>query len=343
MMNPKTIEWSKLEFKYSYTPFRFLARWKDGKWDEGQLVTENKISIDEGATCLHYGQQIFEGMKAQHTKDGRIMLFRPRENADRFRRSAARLLMAEVPEDLFMNGILETVKANADFVPPYGTGASLYIRPFQIGVGENLGVKPAPEYIFSVFVCPVGPYFKAGFKTIKLKVDEYYDRAALHGIGRAKAGGNYSASLMPLKIAREEGFNEIVYLDSVEHKYFEETGASNVFFVFKNGKLATPKSDSILESITRQSLVKVAREEFGLDMVERRISVDEIADFSEAGACGTAAVITPVGTLGYRGRMYKMYADGQEAGPVTTQLYKYLTACQLGDIPDKFGWLEEVK
>jgi len=263
-MDPKTIEWSKLEFKYSYTPYRFQARCQNGQWNEGQLITENKISIDEGATCLHYGQQIFEGMKAQRTKDGRIMLFRPRENADRFRRSARRILMAEVPEELFMKGIIETVKANVDYVPPYGTGASLYIRPFEIGVGENLGVKPAPEYIFSVFVCPVGPYFKAGFKTIKLKVDDFYDRAALHGIGRAKAGGNYSASLFPLKIAREEGFNEIVYLDSVEHKYFEETGASNVFFVFKNGKLATPKSDSILESITRLSLLKVAREEFGL-------------------------------------------------------------------------------
>ncbi len=342
-MDPKTIEWSKLEFKYSYTPYRFQARCQNGQWNEGQLITENKISIDEGATCLHYGQQIFEGMKAQRTKDGRIMLFRPRENADRFRRSARRILMAEVPEELFMKGIIETVKANVDYVPPYGTGASLYIRPFEIGVGENLGVKPAPEYIFSVFVCPVGPYFKAGFKTIKLKVDDFYDRAALHGIGRAKAGGNYSASLFPLKIAREEGFNEIVYLDSVEHKYFEETGASNVFFVFKNGKLATPKSDSILESITRLSLLKVAREEFGLDMVERRISIDEIEDFAEAGACGTAAVITPVGILGYRGKMYKLYADGQEAGPVTTKLYKYLTAYQVGDVPDRFGWLEEIR
>jgi len=342
-MDPKSIEWSKLEFKYSYTPYRFQARWKDGYWDEGRLVTENKISIDEGATCLHYGQEIFEGMKAQRTKDGRIMLFRPRENAARFRRSAVRILMPEVPEDLFMKGIDEAVRANLDYVPPYGTGASLYIRPFQIGVGENLGVKPAPEYIFTVFVCPVGPYFKSGFKTIKLKVDDYYDRAALHGIGQAKAGGNYSASLQPLKIAHDEGFNEIVYLDPIEHKYFEETGASNVFFVFKDGSLATPKSESILESITRQSLIEVARKEFGLNMVERRISVDEIKNFTEMGACGTAAVITPVGCLGYRDKLYKFYADGLEAGPITTKLYKYLTACQVGDVPDRFGWLEEIK
>ncbi|MDD5540403.1 MAG: branched-chain amino acid aminotransferase [Candidatus Marinimicrobia bacterium] len=342
-MDPKTIEWSKLEFKYSYTPYRFQARWKEGRWCEERLVTDNKISIDEGSTCLHYGQEIFEGMKAQRTKDGRVMLFRPHENAARFRRSAARILMAEVPEDLFMRGITEVVKANLDYVPPYGTGASLYIRPFQIGVGENLGVKPAPEYIFSVFVCPVGPYFKTGFKTIKLKIDDYYDRAARHGIGPAKAGGNYSASLLPLKIARDEGFNEIVYLDPVEHKYFEETGASNVFFVFKDGSLATPKSESILESITRRSLITVAGEEFGLNMIERRVSVDEIENIAEMGACGTAAVITPVGCLGYRGKTYKLYADGQEAGPITTKLYKYLTAYQIGDVPDKFGWLEEVK
>ena len=342
-MDPKTIEWSKLEFKYSYTPFRFQARWRDGHWDDGQLVTDKKISIEEGSTCLHYGQEVFEGMKAQRTRDGRVMLFRPRDNAARLRRSAARLLMAEVPEDLFMRGVIETVKANLDYVPPYGTGASLYIRPFQIGVGDNLGVKPAPEYLFSVFVCPVGPYFKSGFQTIKVKVEEYYDRVAWHGVGQAKAGGNYSASLLPLKIAHDEGYNELVYLDPVEHKYFEEISSSNIFFVFKDGSLATPKSESILESITRLSLVRVAREEFGLNMEERRISIDEIENFAEAGACGTAAVITPIGSLGHRGKLYKFYADGEEAGPITTKLYKYLTAYQVGDVPDRFGWLEEIK
>ncbi|MBP9005211.1 MAG: branched-chain amino acid aminotransferase [Candidatus Marinimicrobia bacterium] len=342
-MDPKTIEWSKLEFKYSYTPFRFQARWRDGHWDDGQLVTDKKISIEEGSTCLHYGQEVFEGMKAQRTRDGRVMLFRPRDNAARLRRSAARLLMAEVPEDLFMRGVIETVKANLDYVPPYGTGASLYIRPFQIGIGDNLGVKPAPEYLFSVFVCPVGPYFKSGFQTIKVKVEEYYDRVARHGVGQAKAGGNYSASLLPLKIAHDEGYNELVYLDPVEHKYFEEISSSNIFFVFKDGSLATPKSESILESITRLSLVRVAREEFGLNMEERRISIDEIENFAEAGACGTAAVITPIGSLGHRGKLYQFYADGKEAGPITTKLYKYLTAYQVGDIPDKFGWLEEIK
>jgi len=342
-MNPKTIEWSKLDFRYSYTPYRFIAHWKDGQWDNGRLVTENKLSIDEGATCLHYGQQIFEGMKAQRAKDGRILLFRPRDNARRFRESASRILMAEVPEELFMKGILETIKANIDYVPPYGSGAALYLRPFELGVGENLGVRAAYEYMFVVFVCPVGPYFKTGFKTIKLKVDDYYDRAALHGIGRAKAGGNYSASLVPLKIAKAEGYQEVVYLDSVEHKYFEEMGAANIYFVFKDGTLATPLSDSILVSITRKSLITVAQEALGLTFIERRVSVDEIEDFVEVGACGTAAVITPVGCLGYKNRQYKFYADGLEPGPLTVKLYKYLTAYQLGDIEDRFGWIEEVK
>ncbi len=342
-MKPQNIDWSSLEFRYLYTPWRFIAHWKDGKWDDGKLVAENKIPIDEGATCLHYGQQIFEGMKAQRARDGRILLFRPRDNAARFRESARRMLMAEVPEELFMHGIRETIGANRDYIPPYGTGASLYIRPFELGVGENLGVRAAYEYLFIVFVCPVGPYFKAGFKPIKLKVEDYFDRAAPHGVGRAKTGGNYAASLLPLLNARNEGFNEVVYLDPLEHKYFEETGASNVFFVFKDGSLATPKSESILDSITRRSLVEVGTKTLGLRISERRVSVDEIENFAEVGACGTAAVITPVGTLGYKGKLYHFYADGKEAGPTTTKIYKYLTSYQVGDVPDDFGWLEEVK
>lgn len=342
-MDPKTINWADLGFTYRYVPYRFHSYWKNGSWDEGKLVTDKKISIDESSTCLHYGQQIFEGMKAQKAKDGRILLFRPRENAKRFRESAKRLLMPEIPENLFMKGVVETVKANIDYVPPYGLGASLYIRPMMIGIGENLGVKPASEYLFVVFVSPVGPYFRAGFKPVKFKVETYYDRAALHGIGKAKAGGNYSASLFPLKIAREEGFNEVLYTDPVEHKYFEETGASNVFFIFENNVLATPKSDSILESITRRTIMKIAEEEFGLAVEERRIGLDEIEYIIEAGACGTAAVITPIGSLGHKGKIYKFYADGKEAGPITTRLYKYLTSLQVGDIEDKRGWLEEVK
>ncbi len=342
-MDLQTVEWSKLDFSYRYTPQRFYAYWKDGAWDTGQLVSSGKITIDEGATCLHYGQQIFEGMKAQHAKDGRILLFRPRENARRFRESAQRILMPEVPEELFMKGIKDTVRANAEYVPPYGTGASLYIRPLQIGVGENLGVQPAKEYMFVVFVSPVGPYFKAGFKPIKLKVEEYYDRAAPHGIGQAKAGGNYSASLLPLRNARAEGFNEVVYLDPIEHKYFEETGASNVYFILDKEVIATPKSSSILNSIVRRSLVTVAREDFGLTVEERPVSVAEIPQFVEAGACGTAAVVTPIGALGYRDQIYHFYADGKEPGPLTTRLYKHLTALQIGDLEDPRSWTEEVE
>ncbi len=342
-MDLKKVEWDKLDFSYRYVPYRFHAHWKDGSWDEGKLVTENKIAIEEGATSIHYGQQIFEGMKAQTSKDGRILLFRPHENAKRFQKSAQRLLMAEVPEGLFMKGITETIKANKEYVPPYGYGASLYIRPFLIGMGENLGVRPAPEYLFCVFVSPVGPYFKEGFKPISLKVETFFDRCAAHGIGAAKAGGNYSASLLPFKYAREEGFNDVVYLDPVEHKYFEESGIANIFFTFKDGTLATPKSISILDSITRRSLMQVAREDFDLTFEERRIHVNEISEMAEVGACGTAAVITPVGSLGYNGKIYRFYADGKEAGPITTKLYKHLSALHVGDIEDTRGWLEEVK
>lgn len=342
-MDPKTADWSQLDFSYRYVPYRFHVYWKEGNWDNGRLVKENRISIDEGAVCLHYGQEIFEGMKAQRSRDGRIFLFRPRENARRFRKSARRLMMPEVPEALFLRAIKETVIANKEYVPPHGTGASLYIRPFMIGIGENLGVRPAREYLFVVFVTPVGPYFKAGFKPIKLKVETYYDRAAAHGVGQAKAGGNYSASLYPLKLARDEGYEEVVYLDPLKHAYFEETGASNVYFVFKDNVIATPKSDSILESITRQSVMQVARNDFGYRVENRPVSVKEIDKFIEVGACGTAAVITPVGVLGYRDRVYRFYAGGKKPGPVTTRLYEYLTALQVGDIEDTHGWLEEIK
>jgi branched-chain amino acid aminotransferase len=219
----------------------------------------------------------------------------------------------------------------------------MYIRPFMLGVGENLGVKPASEYLFVVFLTPVGPYFKAGFKPIRLKVETRFDRVAALGVGQAKAGGNYSASLVPLKIARDEGYSEVVYLDPIQHKYFEETGAANVFFVFANNVIATPKSESILNSITRRSIMTLAREDFGYKVEERPISVDEIGDFVEAGACGTAAVITPIGGMGYKGKMYTLYADGKEPGPVTVQLYRHLTGLQVGDVEDTRGWLEEVK
>ncbi len=342
-MDPKTTDWSKLDFSYKYIPYRFHAHWKDGAWDKGELVTENKLVIDEGAVCLHYGQEIFEGLKAQRSRDGRIWLFRPRENARRMNDSARRLMMPDIPEEFFLYAVKEALLANEEFIPPFGTGASMYVRPFMLGVGENLGVKPANEYLFVIFVTPVGPYFKTGFKPISLKVETHFDRAAALGVGQAKAGGNYSASLLPLKIAKDEGFSEVVYLDSVRHKYFEETGASNVFFVFKDDVIATPKSESILNSITRRSVMTVAREDFGYTVEERQVSVDEIKNFLEAGACGTAAVVTPIGCMGYNGKMYKFYADGKQPGPITTKLYTHLTGLQVGDVEDTRGWLEEVK
>ncbi len=342
-MDPKIIDWGTLDFSYKKTPYRFHARWKDGQWDHGKLVEDNMISIEESATAIHYGQQCFEGMKAQQSKDGKILLFRPEENGKRLQESANRLMMPEVPMDLFLKGVMDTVKANSEYVPPYGHGASLYIRPLLIGTGHNLGVKTAPEFLFLVFVVPVGPYFKDGFKPIKLKIETYFDRAAPHGIGNVKAGGNYSASLLPVMKAKEEGFNEVVYLDAKEHKYFEEAGAANIFFLMKDNSFVTPKSEAILRSITRRSVMEVAEKDFQLNVQERKIGLDELDNITEAGACGTAAVVTPIGQMGYNNKIYKFYADGNEPGPTITKIYKHLTAIQVRDVEDTYGWTVEVK
>lgn len=342
-MDSKSIDWKNLDFSYKATPFRFHAKWKDGKWDNGHLAEDNYIKIEESATAIHYGQQCFEGLKAQTTKNGKVLLFRPEENAKRLQDSARRLMMPEVPTELFMRGVLEAVKANIDFVPPYGYGASLYIRPLLIGTGHNLGVKTAPEFLFLVFVVPVGPYFKAGFNPIKVKVEEYFDRAAPHGIGNVKAGGNYSASMLPVTQARAEGFNEVVYLDAREHKYFEELGAANIFFILDDNSFVTPKSDAILPSITRRSVVEIAEKDFNMKVEERRISIDEIGKAVEVGACGTAAVITPIGSLSHKGNVHKFYNDGKTPGPITEKIYKHLTSIQLGETADTHNWTVEVK
>ena len=342
-MNSKSIDWKNLDFSYKSAPFRFHARWKDGKWDNGHLVEENFIKIEESATAIHYGQQCFEGMKAQRTKNGKVLLFRPEENAKRLQNSARRLMMPEVPTELFMKAVTDTVKANIDFVPPYGYGASLYIRPLLIGVGHNLGVRTAPEFLFVVFVVPVGPYFKEGFNPIKVKVEGYFDRAAPQGIGNVKAGGNYSAGMLPVTKAREEGFNEVVYLDAKEHKYFEELGAANIFFILENNTFVTPKSDAILPSITRRSIVEIAEKDFNMTVEERQFAVDEVDNAQEVGACGTAAVITPIGSLSINGNVHKFHNDGQTPGPITEKLYKHLTSLQVGDIADTHNWTMEVK
>ena len=244
---------------------------------------------------------------------------------------------------MFLNAVKKTVLANVDYVPPYGHGASMYIRPLLIGIGHNLGVKPAPEYLFTVFVVPVGPYFKEGFNTIKVKAEKYYDRAAPHGIGASKAGGNYSAGMLPVTKAREEGFQEVVYLDSKEHKYFEELGAANIFFILENETFVTPKSDSILPSITRRSVVDIAQKDYNIPVEERQFGISEIDKAKEVGACGTAAVITPIGQIQIGDTLHKFHDQGRTPGPVTKKLYNHLTSLQVGDIEDNHNWLVEVK
>lgn len=341
-MDLQNINWDKLDFSYKNMPYRFRAYWKDGEWQKGALVTNNNIVLNESAPCIHYGQQCFEGMKAQCSREGDILLFRPRENAKRMQRTARRLMMPEIPGDMFLEAVKDTVLANKEYVPPHGHGASMYIRPLLIGIGDNLGVKPAPEYLFTVFVVPVGPYFKQGFKPVKMKIDLDYDRAAPQGTGNVKVGGNYSASLLPVEKVRKEGYSEVIYLDAKEKKYFEETGSSNLFFVFKNGDMATPKSEAILPSITRRSIVDIARKDFDLNMEHRKVEVSELPEIKEAGACGTAAVITPIGVIGYKGEDYKLYADGKEPGPITTKLYKRLTQIQVRDVEDKHNWTVKI-
>ncbi len=339
-MKKKTVEldWSNLAFSYVQTDYRFRAYFRDGKWGEGSLETDPFMRIHEGSTALHYGQECFEGMKAFKAKDGSVLLFRPRQNARRMQLSAERILMARVPEELFMRGVLDTVKANIHYVPPYGSGASLYIRPVLFGIGENIGVRPAPEYLFSVFVMPVGPYFKGGLKPVFLNVSSY-DRAAPVGTGAAKVGGNYAASLLPHHEAIESGYADCIYLDPLHHRNIEEVGAANFFGITRDNRFVTPASPSILPSITRMSLVYIAREILGMTVEERNIPIDSIDEFIEAGACGTAAVITPIGGIFHNGAMHTFHAHGKEVGPVTRKLYDTLTGIQKGDLPDPDGWV----
>jgi len=340
-MKKKTVEldWSNISYNYIQTDYRFRAYFRDGKWDEGTLETDPFLPrIHEGSTALHYGQECFEGMKAYRAKDGRVMLFRTRENARRMQRSAERVLMAPVPEDLFMRGVVETVKANIHYVPPYGSGASLYIRPILLGIGENLSARPASEYLFNVFVTPVGSYFKGGLKPIFLNVSSY-DRAAPVGTGAAKVGGNYAASMLAHKEAVAGGYADCIYLDPSRHRNIEEAGGANFVAITRDNRFVTPSSPSILPSITRRSLVYIARELLGMTVEERDIPIDSLDEFIEAGACGTAAVITPIGGIFHNGAMHTFYADGKEVGPVTRKLYDTLTGIQKGDLPDPDGWV----
>ena len=334
------LDWKNLGFSYIKTDYRFIARWKDGKWDNGELTTDSTLHIHEGSTALHYGQQCFEGLKAYRCKDGSINLFRPDQNAKRMQNTCDRLLMPQVPTELFIRACKEVVKANEKWVAPYGTGATLYLRPFVIGVGENIGVRPAPEYLFCVFCCPVGAYFKGGMKPSNFLVTDY-DRAAPHGTGGVKVGGNYAASLLPHELAAKRQFADAIYLDPKTHTKIEEVGAANFFGITRDNKFITPLSPSILPSITKYSLLYLAKERLGMETIEGDVYINELDQFAEAGACGTAAVISPIGGIQYGDDFHVFYSE-TDVGPITKRLYEELTGIQFGDVEAPEGWIVKV-
>lgn len=339
-MGKKDIDWAKLGFSYMKTDKSFISYYKDGKWDAGQLVDDNTITISQGSTCLHYGQECFEGMKAYSNKDGGIQLFRPDENAKRMQKSCQRLLMPEVPVEKFIDACIQIVKANEAYVPPYGTGATLYLRPFIIGIGDNIGVGPAKEYIFSIFCMPVGPYFKGGMTPVNF-VTTTYDRAAPYGTGKDKVGGNYAASLLSHAEAVKKGFADCIYLDPITHTKIDEVGAANFFGITKDNRFVTPNSSSILPSITKYSLLHVAKKYLNMEAVEEDVYIDNLDKYKEAGACGTAAVITPIGGIEHNGKMHVFHSK-TEVGPVTKKLYETLYGIQMGDIEAPEGWIVKV-
>lgn len=341
-MEKKNIDWSNLGFGYVKTDYRFVSDFKDGKWDEGRMTEDDKVVISECAGVLQYAQTVFEGMKAYTTQDGRIVTFRPDLNASRMADSARRLEMPVFPEDRFIQAVVDTVKANAAYVPPYGSGATLYIRPYMFGSNPVIGVKPADEYQFRIFVTPVGPYFKGGVKPLTIRVSDF-DRAAPHGTGHIKAGLNYAMSLHAIMDAHNQGFDENMYLDAGTRTKVEETGGANFLFITKEGKVVTPKSNSILPSITRHSLMYVAKEYLGLEVEEREVYLEEVKDFAECGLCGTAAVISPVGKIVDHGKEI-CFPSGMEAmGPVTQKLYDTLTGIQMGRLEAPEGWLKVIE
>ncbi len=331
------IDWKNLPFGYFKTDYNVRSYYRDGRWGELEVSSSELITMHMAATCLHYGQEAFEGLKAFRGKDGKIRIFRMDENWKRMNNSARGIMMAEIPWELFNDAVLKTVKLNEKYVPPYGEGAALYIRPLLIGTGPQVGVKPADEYLFLVFVGPVGPYFKEGFSPVKMEIVRDYHRAAPRGTGHIKVGGNYAASLVPAHRAHQDGYASVLFLDSAEEKYIDEAGPAN-FFAIKGNTYITPSSDSILPSITNKSLQTIA-EDSGMEVDVRPILVEELADFDEAGACGTAAVISPISTIIDRDTThgYHFCKEGK-AGAVSEMLYNKLRAIQEGEAPDKFGW-----
>ena len=338
----KNIDWSDLGFGYVKTDYRYVSNFKDGAWDEGTMTTDDMVTISECACVLQYAQTVFEGMKAYTTEDGRIVVFRPDLNAERMENSAKRLEMPVFPKDRFVDAIVKLVEANADYVPPYGSGATLYIRPYMFGSNSVIGVKPADEYQFRAFCTPVGPYFKGGVKPITIRVSDF-DRAAPRGTGHIKAGLNYAMSLHAIMDAHRQGFDENMYLDPATRTKVEETGGANFLFVTKDNKVVTPKSDSILPSITRRSLVYVAKEYLGLEVEEREVYFDEVKDFAECGLCGTAAVISPVGKIVDHGKEICLPSGMTEMGPVTRKLYDTLTGIQMGRLEAPEGWIKVIR
>ncbi|MBR1459444.1 MAG: branched-chain amino acid aminotransferase [Oscillospiraceae bacterium] len=341
-MEKKNIDWGNLGFAYVKTDKRYVSTWKDGAWDAGTLTEDATITMSECACVLQYAQTVFEGLKAYTTEDGRIVTFRPDLNAERLAQSASRLEMPVFPQDRFIDAVTQVVKANEGFVPPYGSGATLYIRPFMFGINEVIGVKPATEYQFRIFCTPVGPYFKGGAKPITLRVSDL-DRAAPHGTGNIKAGLNYAMSLHTLMDAHRAGYDENMFLDPATHTKVEETGGANFLFVTKDGKVVTPKSNSILPSITRRSLVSVAKEYLGLEVEEREVLFEEVKDFAECGLCGTAAVISPVGKIVDHGNEICFPSGMEKMGPTIQKLYDTLTGIQMGRIEAPTGRIHEIK
>ena len=341
-MGKKNLDWGNLPFGYMKTDKRFVANYKNGKWDNGKLTKDDKVCITECAGVLQYAQTCFEGLKAYTTQDGRIVTFRPDLNAERMESSCKRLEMPVFPKERFVQACLDVIKANKDWVPPYGSGATLYLRPYMFGSDAVIGVKPSQEYQFRILVTPVGPYFKGGVKPITVRLSDL-DRAAPHGTGDIKAGLNYAMSLHNIVDAHNNGFAENMYTDPATHTYIEETGGANILFVTKDGKLVTPKSDSILPSITRRSLVQVAKDYLNMEVEERKINKNELADFAECGLCGTAAVISPIGKINDHGKEI-IYNDGKdEMGPVLNKLRDTLTGIQMGTIKAPEGWIYEIK
>ncbi|HBI37636.1 MAG: branched chain amino acid aminotransferase [Spirochaetes bacterium GWF1_31_7] len=341
-MEKADLDFANLDFKYRKVDGNIRYFFKNGQWDNGTLHEEETVDLHIASTCLHYGQNCFEGMKVFETKDGSVVCFRPEENYLRLKKSAEKILMEPVPKEVFFDALERVVKANKRFIPPYGTSASLYIRPILLGISPHIGLSRSEDYLFMMMVTPVGPYFKGGFKPVKMLVAEDLDRAAPYGLGDIKAAGNYAAGLRGAYRAKSTGFTDVIYLDCIHRKFIDESGPANFIGILKDGTFVTPYSGSILPSITNMTLRTIAENEFGWKVEQRPVDINEISNFAEAGCCGTAAIITPVGSIRYRDKDYNFYNEGKDAGPKITALYEHLYKLQYGEIEDKYNWLYKI-